>query len=840
MGILDSVKGFYFSLEDKYYSFCDWLAERGVPVYSIFVDPIENAGLPSFPFAVLILLLLVGGIAYLATGGFGGGTTTLTLHVSSDAGPLDGVPVSLLVAGEKAPRTATSLNGSAKFTDVPVGKTARIVVSQAGFEPYNKSISIESRGSMEVLLQSPQASPTPSAQASVKLVVQVLGDNGNPLPGASIQFQSSGGGSGTEYSDAQGFATLSTFSTQDTFNVDVSADGFSSRQQTVFASLKNYVITLAANHNQPPAQTCSHPPCTRLEVKGSVTVNVANSNGDGVPALVTLYNVELLSPLTSDATDAHGAIHFDSVAAVGTLVYVNVKPRDAAYADYAGFADARELNATGDVVFNVVLNSKTPAQISTFNLTVTDTNKQSLASADVGVYLSESGRRADAATTDANGAASFELAAGQSYAVTAFETGYLPGRLEGVHAGDAKTLQLTKAIAGNNADLRVHVTTSEGDPASGAVVELLYANDASGAATGVPTQTATADGSASFTQLPLGVPLRAKAVLGSASGLSDSFTLDLSSTTKSVDLTLNPTYGTVMVKALDATTKLGVVGARVTAQQSGVNPAPACVTDANAKCSLRVQANLDASLHVEASGFAALDSARFVVATDENQKREVDLLPASLATDLRVVSFRVLDRAGNAVSDSLERGAAYTTEIAVNFPSGMDYSGAFLRVGDQPSLDQEPAAFTAYQAPPENGALNPSIATGDSFGAGACNAQAPSSGTNFKWINYNYTQPAGGSVHTLTASLRVQPTAKNSERVNVYYRVWGVRGGATPLTRTSARVRRARARITVKPPRFPARSAFGRGAGCATRKPVFTLVSLITSPVRLNPPSRRR
>src|SRR3989338_10603472 len=63
MGIVDSLKDYYFRAEEKYYQFMDWLEDKNVPSYR-FVDFFENRNIPSFPvFLLLVLLLLVGVIA---------------------------------------------------------------------------------------------------------------------------------------------------------------------------------------------------------------------------------------------------------------------------------------------------------------------------------------------------------------------------------------------------------------------------------------------------------------------------------------------------------------------------------------------------------------------------------------------------------------------------------------------------------------------------------------------------------------------------------------------------------------------------------------------------------
>ena len=52
--IMDSIKSFYFSLEDKYYSLMDKLNEK-IPVYKV-IDPIDKV-VPSFLVLICFLLL---------------------------------------------------------------------------------------------------------------------------------------------------------------------------------------------------------------------------------------------------------------------------------------------------------------------------------------------------------------------------------------------------------------------------------------------------------------------------------------------------------------------------------------------------------------------------------------------------------------------------------------------------------------------------------------------------------------------------------------------------------------------------------------------------------------
>ena len=64
MGLLGGLKKIYYGIEDRYYGFCDFLENHGLKIYEWFVNPIEDRGIPSFPFFVLLFALVFGGAAF--------------------------------------------------------------------------------------------------------------------------------------------------------------------------------------------------------------------------------------------------------------------------------------------------------------------------------------------------------------------------------------------------------------------------------------------------------------------------------------------------------------------------------------------------------------------------------------------------------------------------------------------------------------------------------------------------------------------------------------------------------------------------------------------------------
>ena len=98
MGLVDSLKEAYYSVEDKWYSLVDSVSEK-VPAIGSFVDVVEEKGIPSFPLAILIVLLLIIGVFFLFTST---SASTISLTILDDSqNPLNGANVAVMQNGEK-------------------------------------------------------------------------------------------------------------------------------------------------------------------------------------------------------------------------------------------------------------------------------------------------------------------------------------------------------------------------------------------------------------------------------------------------------------------------------------------------------------------------------------------------------------------------------------------------------------------------------------------------------------------------------------------------------------------------------------------------------------------
>ncbi|NPA76425.1 MAG: hypothetical protein GXN93_01575, partial [Candidatus Diapherotrites archaeon] len=81
--VLEKIKSTYFSLENKYYEFVEWLADRGIP-FNRVVDAIETRGIPSFPiFAAIVLALIAVPLVWIGSMVF---QPTYIIHITGPNG----------------------------------------------------------------------------------------------------------------------------------------------------------------------------------------------------------------------------------------------------------------------------------------------------------------------------------------------------------------------------------------------------------------------------------------------------------------------------------------------------------------------------------------------------------------------------------------------------------------------------------------------------------------------------------------------------------------------------------------------------------------------------------
>ncbi|MFH0835035.1 MAG: hypothetical protein V1881_01695, partial [Candidatus Micrarchaeota archaeon] len=749
-----ALKDIYVSIEERYYALMDWLQGKGIPAVDWFVTPIEDKGVPSLPVFVLLVALLGAG-AFFILQDVASPKTSLTVTVLANDEPLADAMVKLTV-DDKSFELKTDKKGVAKFTGLPLGKKALVQIKEAGYADYGNEVLMSETQSLTALLE-------PATEEANKILLSVTNADGQPLEAASVVYTDSAGGVKELTTDATGGASIEFASVSDIFNIRVSRDGFVSERVTCFASQKQCFLALTPDGAKTKDEGGDQP------AKGSILVTVEDDTGAQIEgATVVMHDADSSVIITEGVTDSQGTVFFDSVAAAGTRVFVVVDSPSDQYFGYNGATanDVQSVASETYIEFHARLQKKSAADLRNVNIKVTDDAGQSVESAQVRFLMADAPlRELSSCFTDSHGECVLEVSSKAAGYLTVYADGYLPGTEKNVVAGDSKTIALEALVAGNNGALEVIVLDADGKRVELASVELVTAD---GFSLGVPMQETGYDGYVSFGGLPL-EEMKAYATAGSVHGYSDIARITLEARESPLELTLPAPYGEIIVNATDMTTG-NLVTATVKAFEEGAASASAtCATGTNplnSSCTLKVRADRLIVLKATARGFADYESEQISVENEGKDYRELRLLPNAQAKELQVVDFRLEPLGGGEAVGSLDRGRYYRALLTVNIPGGVERGGGYLRVGDNVSLEGEPAAITYFDKPADaevtwGSTYDPAVACADE----GTNA----SGSAAKWVQQEYSS---FGVKTIAAKIFVGPNATRKDKISFHYRAY--------------------------------------------------------------------
>jgi len=222
------LKSFYYKVEDKYYAVLDNLFEKGVDLYKYFVEPIESRGVPSFPVAIALLLVLLGGIIYGASLTLGPTTGNLTISVSGT--DLDSIPVTLVIDGTDF-ATKDTVNRTVSFDGVPLNRQTQIKITQEGYAPVLKTVSLRSASNTETIRLSSTA-----VEIHDFLVTLLDSVTGQPVRDATISFESlTTGVTGTINPQSDGTAVIKLDSLDAILSLNIQSDNYEASQRSIQA-----------------------------------------------------------------------------------------------------------------------------------------------------------------------------------------------------------------------------------------------------------------------------------------------------------------------------------------------------------------------------------------------------------------------------------------------------------------------------------------------------------------------------------------------------------------------------------------------------------------------------
>lgn len=752
MGVLDSVKGFYFSLEDKYYHFLDWLDEKGIPVYKV-VDPIEAANIPSFPIFILLILLILVGLVWILAGSAFAGTSTVSLIVNDAQGT--GIPNAIVAfkIGTNEPVTvSTNSEGKVERT-VPIGTELSITVSKDGFEPKTLSFTAQSPTEQKLVTLNALAQ---TISKTINLVDSAT--NAQYAKPVTVRFSCTQNASFTaDKSTTNGIIELT--------GIPSDCGLLSATSVSTGVSFSQGIIDL-----QSPG-IASLSVSEQATETGTVRVRAQNEAGQAVANV----NVKLLrengTQFSSRATPQSGTIEFADVPA-GRYYVITVDQVNQQYADYDSSAenDIRSLEPNSEIEFSVVLKAIVFGKIRLVIQNQVD--NQPVANATV--TLVKNGVELYSNNSAENGSVELAISdTGATYSVRVDHPSFLIATVSDLHADSSIHTVLLTPVSGSNAtSLEVQVLDPAGAPIENAQVQLKKNADASVASEVLVTG---ANGKAVFTRL---IPdtYFAFVVKDGFEGVTSEPVTVTERQTSFVTVVLPIGTGTIILTALDDTQQpIASVNVKMIDFFSRAVLAEG-LNNIDGTKSFTVRADKTVFFELSSNDFAPFTTIPYMVAANGSRSIAVSLLRDIVKLDVQFNGFFIGDESA---SDALTAGQRYRAKLLLLVPENVEWdeAGIHLRTGafedNKTNLMESDYLFLG-----RFWSASHSVLRGKSFSppVGTSEDNKHVTTGNSKWLTGVFKEPQGG-VFEIETEVQVVDTTPIGSLLPFSYRAFGKTAG---------------------------------------------------------------
>ncbi len=780
MGLLDSVKKIYFSLEDKYYEVLD-AVQKKIPVYSV-VDPIDKI-VPSFGVLLAVIFLLLGGTLFFVAGGISLSPANVTLSLSfnnTDGAPVEGVLVWVELAPEAVSPSpdlvfplskTTSAQGKVTFSLPPGMYVVR--VDDEAFDPFSQEVELVESASKIFSLKSsvPQS-------ASRSLLIQ---DSSSSILGIIspveilLTFSCQSGAPPLSQKVYSGNVSIQQPAGCLGMSVTVSVNGYITKTQVILGDTT--VINMQSSAELVDDETVNPTPST-----GTVEVYTKDGSNSGVSGVqVKLYKVPPAgSNILADQSlsDSSGFSLFES-ASPGKYVVV---------------ASKQGFKQTTSAEFNVIAGETNTINLS---LPVSSTKKKLfvkvlkqsdqtiLAGGTVTLFVQSVGGKYleyDSYTVDGNGFVNKELADfnGTTQLVVQhpnFITQILPNA--GIFSGDeSNPLPILMEATGatntngsipNGVIADVKVVDEINFPVYNATAYLYYP-DLNGVLIG--DMKTNALGIARFKDLPEGsyqASASTKDFDGSsakvegAKGKIITLQVPLQVGSALVEVTVKSEQNQIISDANVSIIKLSTDA--VQAKSS---------TNAQGVAQLGVLSDQTVYVKVEKPGYLAFSSVPFDILKDNTHKIliEVSLTSASPSVDMALTSIYQISESGSqSLAQSISAGGTYTLHFSIKTPSNANGLKGVVRLnGTTPSLlSTDVGQVVGAQVSKGSPSFYTTFTPSDEFSP----KNPVSSGTSAK-IALNDVGDVNGGAYEFIVLVKINPLAvPNVDKLKINYQSKG-------------------------------------------------------------------
>ncbi len=744
------LKEAYFAVEDKYYAFLDWLDRHGIPVYKV-VDGIEAQNIPSFPIAVFLLALVVGGLFVFVVPSIAGGSRLTVLVQGETQNPLKGISVQLSgegLSGDALSPRLTNEEGRATFSNLPVGKRVTITATGEGYDIPSQTIILDT-GTNEQSLTGQALSPSKS------ILLRLYKTGTNELLTEPVQLSFS-------------CSNNSTFTQQPTItngqiSLDVPGDcgALSAEPVAGNVSLEESIIDL---EDAEPSLSVNITPTGN----GELAVFVVNESGNGVSGLTVNLKSKFGDLLATKFTDTTGFTEFTGLVPDTYTLFISA---DGTYGELdSGLIEVNDVAAVQKTL------TVQPASVGEVRLQLVDESSLSPV-ANAKVTLSRGTQILTTKTTNEGGQVTFSVSSTNNLTASIDHPTYLIKTVSvNVSTAGYTQIPLTKATLQNSQIVTVRVADELGQPVENAYVSLK--KSPSGAAVGTNKITG-ASGTVVFSSIEEGTYFASAYKPGFSDQLrSEIFSVKARENVEtSVKLVLGNGTVVITVKGFDGQPLAGATVQPKDATTHERIGGSDITTGVDGTTEITLRADKYAYFVVQEPNHLPFVTLPLQIKKGITQSIEVGLLKD--IQKLEIVPLGTFVNGQPVLEESgLAPGQTYTIRFGIHVPSNSIFSeiGAHLRTGNATDGQTNPIQNDAWFIHAVRGAYS-KIQKGTTYtppsGLGIDGQHLTSADS--KWVNVVFSSVYEG-VTLLEIDATVKDTAIQGTDLPLYYRTWGKTG----------------------------------------------------------------
>ncbi|MBT7241241.1 MAG: carboxypeptidase regulatory-like domain-containing protein [Candidatus Diapherotrites archaeon] len=718
----DAIKDAYFSLEDKWFA----LTEK-IPGVSSAVDSLENKGVPTFPafIALIILIIVVLAFTFALTSG---APLSLTIK-DQDGNPIVGATVTVFFNGDEVSFLSTNSNGEANFILAP--EDYDVKVEKNGYGTITATISTGEKEELTLTLD----------DVSITKAVSLKTASGQTISG-----------NGTlNYSCAGSNAIYTALYTNGKFNAD-----FSNCQNIEIVSVSGHTVVQGS-----------------VSFSGVENVIVGDQTDNVGTVTVVLTATDLSDGLKIDLMGEDGIPQKTAINTGTTVVFNDVSTKKyyivvtdslGAYKPYDGKAlgEIKELTKNGQITFNATLEKSTNSAI---NITIKDTLGLPISGAMVKLELATTLTSVETLTTGMTGTANFNVAAGETYVISAEHPNYLVTGGESISAGESKVITLVEATQENSRTITVITKDPTNDPVNNVRITLKTMDG-----TIVGEKNTGADGKAFFYNLEIG-SYYAYAIKDGFDGVTSTRITLLPREANELPITMDIGKGTIKLNVIN-NQREALRGVNITAinyfdgTDEGVSS-----TNEEGIATFDIRADKKVYFEIELSGH--MDYFTTSIYPDEGSTidKEIVLVASSGKMSLTMIGLYSGDTVVSNSDREVSQGT-YTAKLLLEVPKGsFSEAGVHVRTGNASNnttnlMEEDPAYIGEVYTSAKKIIKGTTYTPPDGYNVDSQNY----TNGNAKWIESIFKNPKEG-VYEVEVDVTVTEINPNVG-IDLWYRAW--------------------------------------------------------------------